>query len=104
MEAGKAHRHGDEPHVGDRTYLVVAAVLAVLTAMEVMVFYVEGLRPLLVPVLLVLMSVKFGLVAMFFMHLKFDRPVLTGIFAWGLFIAASIILALMAIFGKFAGA
>ena len=97
-------RHGERTHPGGRTYLIVAAVLAGLTAVEVMVFYVETLRPLILPLLLTLMVVKFALVAMFFMHLRYDSPVLTGIFSWGLFIALGIILALLAIFGRFVGA
>jgi cytochrome c oxidase subunit 4 len=94
--------HTVEPHVSNRLYVVVALILAVLTAMEVMVFYVEALAPVLVPLLLVLMAVKFSLVAMFFMHLRYDGRLLTGILAWGLFIAVGITLALMAVFGKFA--
>lgn len=94
--------HHGEPHVSNRMYVVIALILAVLTAMEVMVFYVDALAPLLLPILMVLMVAKFALVVMFFMHLRFDSLILTGILAWGIFIAASIILALMAIFGKFA--
>jgi cytochrome c oxidase subunit 4 len=93
--------HSGEPHVSNRFYVVIALILAVLTAMEVMVFYVEALSPVLLPILLVLMAVKFALVAMFFMHLRFDSRVLTGIFGWCLFLAAGIILALLAVFGKF---
>lgn len=93
-------QHADEPHVSNRLYIVIAFILAVLTAMEVMVFYVEALEPVLLPILLVMMATKFALVAMFFMHLKFDSPVLTAVFAWGLLIATGIILALLAIFGK----
>ena len=95
--------HGEAGHPSSRFYIVIAVILAVLTAMEVMVFYVEALAPMLVPILMVLMSAKFALVVMFFMHLRFDSKVLTGVFLWGLFIATSIILALMAIFGKFTG-
>jgi len=90
-------------HPSSRFYVVIALILAVLTAMELMVFYVDALAPVLVPVLLVMMSVKFALVAMFFMHLKFDNKLLTGIFVWGLFIAIAVILMLLAMFGKFAG-
>jgi cytochrome c oxidase subunit 4 len=93
--------HSDQVHVSNRTYLLIAIVLAVLTAIEVMVFYVEALAPLLMPTLLALMIVKFALVAMFFMHLKFDNRILTTVFACGIFIAVSIILALLAVFGKF---
>ncbi|MGH7540144.1 MAG: cytochrome C oxidase subunit IV family protein [Gemmatimonadota bacterium] len=97
-----AHSEAGEPHVSNRLYIVIAVILAVLTAMELMVFYVEALRPLLLPILMVLMAAKFTLVVMFFMHLKFDSKVLTGIFAWGVFIAATIIVSLLAIFGKLA--
>ena len=97
-----AHEAG-EPHLSNRIYVVIAIILAVLTAMEVMVFYVEALEPVLLPVLLVMMGVKFTLVVMFFMHLRFDDKMLTGIFLWGLFIATGIVLGLMAVFGKFAG-
>lgn len=89
------------PHVSNRTYVAIAVVLAVLTAMEVMVFYVEALAPVLVPVLLVLMVAKFVLVVGWFMHLRFDSPILSSILVWGLLLATFVILALMALFGKF---
>ena len=95
--------HVGEAPVSSRLYVAIAVILAVFTALEVMVFYVEALAPFLLPLLMVLMFVKFALVVMFFMHLRFDRPLLTGVFAGGLFMALFIILALMAIFGKFAG-
>ncbi len=95
--------HSGEPHVTNRFYIAIAVILAALTALEVMVFYLEALAPVLVPVLLVMMAAKFALVAMFFMHLKFDGPLLTAVFGWGLFIATGVILGLMAIFGKFGG-
>lgn len=96
-EGGKA-----EAHVSNRVYLMIAAVLAVLTALEVMVFYVPALKPALVPILLVLMVAKFALVAMFFMHLKYDNVLLTGLFVGPLIIAVVIVVAMMALFGKFA--
>ena len=93
--------HSDQIHVTNRTYVLIAVVLAILTAIEVMVFYLEAMAPVLLTTLLVLMIVKFALVAMFFMHLKFDSRILSVVFAWGIFIAVSIILALLAVFGKF---
>ena len=90
-------------HPSNRFYVVIAVILGVLTAMEVMVFYVEALAPALVPVLMVMMAAKFALVVMFFMHLRFDSRLLTGVFLWGLFMAVAIVLALMAVFGKFTG-
>lgn len=95
--------HGEAAHPSNRVYITVAVILAALTALEVAVFYIEALSALLVPILMVLMAVKFAMVAGYFMHLKFDSRLLTGVFLWGLFIATSIILALMAVFGKFTG-
>ncbi|MCG8469438.1 MAG: cytochrome C oxidase subunit IV family protein [Gemmatimonadetes bacterium] len=95
--------HTGEPHASNRFYVAIAVILAIFTALEVMVFYVEALRPFLFWILMILMVVKFALVVMFFMHLKFDRPLLTGVFSVGLFIATFVIVALMALFGKFGG-
>ena len=95
--------HSGEPHASNRFYIAIAVILAALTALEVMVFYVEALAPVLFWLLMIMMAAKFALVVMFFMHLKYDGPLLTGVFVWGLFIATAIILALMAIFGKFGG-
>ena len=95
--------HAAEAHPSNRTYVLIAVVLAVLTAMEVAVFYIEALRPLLVPILMVLMVAKFWLVVGFFMHLKYDSKVLSGVFGWGLLVAFLIMLALLALYGKFTG-
>lgn len=92
-----------EAHASDRTYVVVAAVLAILTALEVMIFYVPAVRPLLVPLLMVLMLAKFALVVLYFMHLKFDDPIVTGIFSGPMLISVSVLLALLALFGKLVG-
>ena len=40
--------------------------------------------------LLILMVLKFGLIASFFMHLRFDRKLLTRIFYFGLAIALAV--------------
>jgi len=95
-----AHAH-QEPHASNRTYVAIALVLGVLTALEVMVFYVEALAPVLVPILLLLSGTKFALVVAFYMHLKFDANVLRGLFLGPLFIAVAIILALIALYGYF---
>ena len=55
-------------HTGHPTplqYFKVAMILAVITAFEVGIFYVEDLGKGIIPVLVVLSSIKFGLVAMF---------------------------------------
>jgi cytochrome c oxidase subunit IV len=66
--------------------------------MEITVFYVHPLRPVLVPVLLVLAAAKFALVAMFYMHLKYDGWLLSAVFMFPLLIAMIVIGALILLF------
>ena len=88
-------------HPPVRTYLLVAAVLAVITAVEVSVFYITVFARFLAPLLIVLSAAKFALVVMFFMHLRSDHRAFTGLFVGPLVIAIAITLALMALFGAF---
>jgi cytochrome c oxidase subunit 4 len=60
---------------------------------------VPAIRGVIVPVLLALSAAKFALVAMFFMHLKYDSPVLTVVLSIGLVVATAIVLSLMFLFG-----
>jgi cytochrome c oxidase subunit 4 len=84
---------------GARTYLVVAAFLLAITVMEVWIFYVPALARVLVPVLLVLSALKFALVAMFYMHLKFDHAWFSYVFIGPLIIAIGLAIALLWLFG-----
>ncbi|HUO99958.1 MAG TPA: cytochrome C oxidase subunit IV family protein [Gemmatimonadota bacterium] len=86
-------------HASKATYWMVALILGIITMLEVAVFYVPALRAVIVPALLALSAAKFILVAMFFMHLKYDVPVLTVLFSGALVVAAAIVLALMVLFG-----
>ncbi|MBI4497009.1 MAG: cytochrome C oxidase subunit IV family protein [Chloroflexi bacterium] len=97
----RAHPVEHEAHPGPGKYAMIAVVLAIVTAIEVGVYYIEAIRNLLVPILLVLSAGKFVLVVMYYMHLKFDHRLFTALFVGGLFIATSTILALMALFGAF---
>ncbi|MFQ5746394.1 MAG: cytochrome C oxidase subunit IV family protein [Gemmatimonadota bacterium] len=100
MANSRSGAHGGA-HASTKTYLGVAAVLAVITAIEVMVFYVEALHPVIVPILLTLSGTKFALVVMFFMHLKFDGKLFTSVFVGPLAVAVVIILAMLAMYGLF---
>ena len=93
---------GQVHHPGAATYLIIAAFLVILTAMEITVFYVHALRPVLVPVLIVLGAAKFALVAMFYMHLKYDGWLLTGLFVFPLMIASILLIALILLFAYLA--
>ncbi|HYB42132.1 MAG TPA: cytochrome C oxidase subunit IV family protein [Candidatus Methylomirabilis sp.] len=95
------HAEGEE-HASVKTYLNVAIALAILTAVEVATLYIPGIpNPLLVTGLLIMSAVKFFLVVGFFMHLKYDNPIMRALFVGPLAIAIAIILALMALFSAF---
>ena len=81
------------------TYLKIAAILAVVTAVEVAIFYVEALSSLLLPIFLILSALKFMLVAMFYMHLRFESSLFSWFFVGGMALAAAVLLALMGLFG-----
>ena len=81
-----AHDHPDE-----KTYVKIALILGVLTALEVATYPAEDtLGSLVIPILLTLMVIKFWYVAAFFMHLKFDSVILTRIFYAGLLLAVAV--------------
>jgi cytochrome c oxidase subunit IV len=96
-----AHDQG-RGHATVQTYIRVAVVLGLLTAIEIGALYVPGLPShVLVALLLVFSVLKFGLVVAFFMHLRYDNKILTLLFVGPLVIAMIIILAIMALFGAY---
>lgn len=92
--------HEQHAHPRASEYVRIAVILAVITGCEVMVWYQELLRSVLVPILLVLSAVKFSLVAMFFMHLKFDNRLFSTIFTGPLVLAFAVLIALLTIFQR----
>ena len=98
---GEAHLPAeDQAHPGPRQYVMVAVVLAVITALEVALFYVEFLSSTaVVTALLLLMTIKFALVVLWFMHLRFDPPVFKRLFVTGLVLALSVFLIVLLTFG-----
>ena len=83
---------GDHPgehgiHPVEKQYMIVAAVLAVLTAIEVAISYAKRLGDASAPLLLALAAAKFFLVASYFMHLKFDNRILRRVFLTGMVLA-----------------
>lgn len=98
---GEAHLPAeDQAHPGPREYVLIAVVLAVVTGLEVALFYVEFLSDTaVVTALLLLMTIKFALVVLWFMHLRFDPPVFKRLFVTGLVLALSVFLIVMLTFG-----
>jgi cytochrome c oxidase subunit IV len=87
-----------EEHPGPRTYVEVAIILAIITAVEVAVYYISAVRGFLVPMLLVMSIAKFLAVVGYFMHLKFDDRRFRWIFGAGLAISLSVVVALIVMF------
>ncbi len=84
-----------------RFYVMIGVILTVITAAEVAVFYIPALRGVLVPLLLVLSTGKFALVVMFYMHLRFDSPIFSGVFVAPLVLAVFVIVSLIVLFHVF---
>ncbi|WP_419837379.1 cytochrome C oxidase subunit IV family protein [Candidatus Poriferisodalis sp.] len=81
--------HGHGHGLSDFGYIKVALLLAVLTAAEVMTYFVD-VGPVEVPGLLILMVVKFWIVVAYFMHLRFDNKLFTWLFVGGLVLAIAV--------------
>ena len=97
-----AHHH-PEP----KDYVRVAIVLAVLTAAEVGLFYLEQgvdsiTQTITVPALLLLSGLKFYLVVALFMHLRYEKRVLSRFFTTGGILAGTLYLILLATLGAVA--
>ena len=75
-----AREHGEARHPSPRDYVKIGVILAMITAFEVLVYYVDALRDQLVAILLLCMAVKFLMVVRSFMHLKFDNPGYSRVF------------------------
>jgi cytochrome c oxidase subunit IV len=105
MEAHATTADQEHSHPRAAVYAKVGLVLFVLTALEVGLYEItygghvgsmaSSIQPFFVPLLLLLSAAKFALVAMFYMHLKQDSRLFTGIFVFPLTIAAVIIVGLM---------
>lgn len=102
--AGQGHDdHGHGAHASVGFYWTIGFILAALTGLEVAAYYME-LGRVEVPLLLILSAAKFVLVVGFFMHLKFDSRIFTGVFVAGLVVAVFMVSALMVLYHWLPGA
>ena len=79
------HSH---PDAGE--YIQIGIILAVITGVEVALFYLDVIRAVVIPALLILTVVKFVLVVMWFMHLRFDSPWFRRMIMAGLALAGTV--------------
>ena len=87
VESHEAAHEGGHDHPSDRRYIQVAAILGIVTALEVGTYFVDMPGEVLIPMLMAMMVYKFFYVAAWFMHLRFDSPLFTKFFVTGLVLA-----------------
>ncbi len=101
--------HADHAAMGEvhehptwKQYKWVALVLAVITVIEVWVYYIPTFvqSRLFVPSLLIMSAVKFAIVVMFYMHLKYDHKLFRALFTGPLIIAIVTLIVLLFLFGQ----
>jgi cytochrome c oxidase subunit 4 len=78
--------HGAHAHPSNGFYLKIGAILLVLTGLEVLGYMGENSGTLgrgsAAVIILVLSAAKFIAVVAYYMHLKFDHPLFTGVFVF----------------------
>ena len=89
----------ERAHPSPVEYAKVGVALAVVTAVEVAVFYADLAQWALITILVLLSTLKFGLVALWFMHLKFDSRLFSSLFVAGLMLAVAIFVVLLVTLG-----
>jgi cytochrome c oxidase subunit 4 len=77
-------------HPGPIEYIKVAVFLAVVTGIEVGVYYMKGLKGILAPLLILMSALKFAMVGLYFMHLKFDTHLFRRLFILGIILALTV--------------
>jgi cytochrome c oxidase subunit 4 len=88
----------EHAHPGPAVYVKVAIILALVTAAEVAIYYIDMSDALLVTLLLFFSFIKFVLVVLWFMHLKFDSPMFRRLFVTGVVLAVSVYAIVLATF------
>jgi cytochrome c oxidase subunit IV len=71
-------------HPSPKEYVRIGLILGVLTALEIAASYAGVSGSILIPTLFILAIVKFALVVLWFMHLKFDDRRFARFFVMGL--------------------
>jgi cytochrome c oxidase subunit 4 len=85
------------------TYKWVALILGLITVGEVWIYYTPWKETrIFVPTLLILSALKFTIVVMFYMHLKYDAKLFRGLLLGPLTMALIVGISLLFLFGHLA--
>ena len=88
-----------EGHPSPSVYITVGVILAVVTMIEVGVYYMDIVQGALVTVLLLLSAMKFVMVVLWFMHLRFDSKIFSVLFAGGLLLVVALFVVVLTSLG-----
>ncbi len=104
--AGATHAaaHDAHAHPTWKQYKWVALILTLITVVEVWIYYIPSFvaTKLFVPSLLIMSAVKFAIVVLFYMHLKYDARLFRALFTGPLIIAVVTLISLLFLFGHLA--
>jgi cytochrome c oxidase subunit 4 len=86
------HHLSDEvDHPTPRTFIKIAVILALITALETSTYWwPESLHTLALVVLFTMMVIKFAMILLWFMHLKWDNKLFGVLFYIGLILAVGV--------------
>jgi cytochrome c oxidase subunit 4 len=87
QHAEEAAHAGSHAHPTEWQYIKIAIILAIVTAIEVGLYYTKFNQELTNTILIVLAAIKFVMVAGYFMHLKYDNRILRRLFITGFILA-----------------
>ena len=101
MTSSHQGQEGHHPTFGQ--YVLVATILFIITIVEFLLIYppagiVGYLGASKIPLLVALSAVKFVIVILFYMHLKFDHRFLTWVFLSGLALGFAVVLSVLSLF------
>jgi cytochrome c oxidase subunit IV len=106
--ADHAHAHAHDAHAQHEehptwsTYWKVALILTIITAVEVSAYYIPAWENswVYVPSMLIMSAVKFVIVVMYYMHLKYDHKLFRALFTGPLIVATLTLIGLLFLFSK----
>ena len=89
-----------EGHPEAAEYIKVGLFLAAVTALEVALYYMDLADGALLGLLLALSALKFVVVVLWFMHLKFDNKLFSVMFTGGMVLVAGLFTIVLATLGS----
>ncbi|MCH2506847.1 MAG: cytochrome C oxidase subunit IV family protein, partial [Dehalococcoidia bacterium] len=100
-----SHQTEQSHHPTFQQYVLVAIILFVITIVEFFAIFPDPnlIGAAKIPVLAILSAIKFAIVIMFYMHLKFDNRLFTIFFLAGLALAFAVGIAVLGMFAALGG-